>query len=435
MPKYDVEQLKKYAGLDAEPIKNYHSGEGYKFICIDRITGDRIEWNELKKGARSATQSFSKFSVPMTETEFTIFQSLLDHNEFKDETATKIYKIISDPVSESLKKVDGKWAIVSKTTGRPLRYYKGEGKPSEEWVKKQERSIQYFKNLNEAISIKNKDVEVNTWFERDRANVRVDVDGNTVADWWDDDVHELVQDGFLNPKDYEGSAIEYLKHLGVLSESKLEGPFKKKTKQGYELEVYYDPEEGKYYNKKTDTYYDTDEAREIGLIEANEKIEDVFSSEKEKKTPFEASKEQDLNTKISVPNNIFSQIDKRIAEIQKSMDEFDKTKYSEPFSYKENAKDALEKMKEFLKQGNLHGYKEAIMYYGSLGSHISNLFPARLVNFIHTGMEKYKEVSTNSYADGDANKMKEKDIPNQALYKPVDSELYPQVAKSKEKPD
>jgi hypothetical protein len=44
-----------------------------------------------------------------------------------------------------LKLVNGRWALVSKKTLRPLAYYKGEGKPSDEWVKKQEQRIQYFK--------------------------------------------------------------------------------------------------------------------------------------------------------------------------------------------------------------------------------------------------------------------------------------------------
>jgi len=48
-----------------------------------------------------------------------------------------------------LKMVNGKWAIVSKTKGKPLAYYDGEGKPDEEWIKKQEKRIQYFKNKKE----------------------------------------------------------------------------------------------------------------------------------------------------------------------------------------------------------------------------------------------------------------------------------------------
>ncbi len=53
------------------------------------------------------------------------------------------------PLNEVLKQVDGKWALVSTKTGKPLRYYKGEGKPSAEWVAKQEQQIEYFKHKGE----------------------------------------------------------------------------------------------------------------------------------------------------------------------------------------------------------------------------------------------------------------------------------------------
>lgn len=49
-----------------------------------------------------------------------------------------------------LKQKDGKWALMSKKTQRPLAYYKGEGKPSDEWVKKQEARVQHFKHIGEA---------------------------------------------------------------------------------------------------------------------------------------------------------------------------------------------------------------------------------------------------------------------------------------------
>ncbi len=62
----------------------------------------------------------------------------------QDEWEEDMYGVES--IDEVLKQVDGKWALVSKKTGRPLAYYKGEGKPSNEWVADQERRIQYFKN-------------------------------------------------------------------------------------------------------------------------------------------------------------------------------------------------------------------------------------------------------------------------------------------------
>ena len=49
-------------------------------------------------------------------------------------------------LDEVLQKVDGKWALISKKSGKPLRYYKGSGKPSKDWVDKQERSVQYWKH-------------------------------------------------------------------------------------------------------------------------------------------------------------------------------------------------------------------------------------------------------------------------------------------------
>ena len=52
-----------------------------------------------------------------------------------------------ESIDEVLKQVDGKWALVSKKTGKALAYYKGEGKPSDEWVASQERRIQYFKSM------------------------------------------------------------------------------------------------------------------------------------------------------------------------------------------------------------------------------------------------------------------------------------------------
>lgn len=48
---------------------------------------------------------------------------------------------------------------------------------------------------------------VDTWFERDRSNVRL-VDDETDKDivcLWDDEVHEAIEDGFLDPCDWMGS--------------------------------------------------------------------------------------------------------------------------------------------------------------------------------------------------------------------------------------
>lgn len=64
---------------------------------------------------------------------------------------------------------------------------------------------------------------INTWFERDRAHVALwmrDDDGGQgqelLVEWWDQAVGEAVEDGFLNPRDWHGSAYEYAKERGML---------------------------------------------------------------------------------------------------------------------------------------------------------------------------------------------------------------------------
>jgi len=48
-------------------------------------------------------------------------------------------------ISETLKKVKGRWALVSKSNPKKvLQYYRGSGHPSKEWVKKVERRIKFF---------------------------------------------------------------------------------------------------------------------------------------------------------------------------------------------------------------------------------------------------------------------------------------------------
>lgn len=59
---------------------------------------------------------------------------------------------------------------------------------------------------------------VDTWFERDRAMVRLtDARDTEIACWWDEDVAELVEDGFLDPRDWLASAVAYAEHLGLIA--------------------------------------------------------------------------------------------------------------------------------------------------------------------------------------------------------------------------
>ena len=60
-----------------------------------------------------------------------------------------------------------------------------------------------------------------TWFERDRAHVQL-VDAATeqrsIMEWWDDDVTQALEDGFLDRRDLLGSALEYAESVGLIPE-------------------------------------------------------------------------------------------------------------------------------------------------------------------------------------------------------------------------
>jgi hypothetical protein len=60
--------------------------------------------------------------------------------------------------------------------------------------------------------------ELEKWFERDRAHIELSdaQTGRTILSVWDEDVAELVEDGFLNPRDWHGSLYKYAAYLGVL---------------------------------------------------------------------------------------------------------------------------------------------------------------------------------------------------------------------------
>ena len=55
-------------------------------------------------------------------------------------------KTFKQYISEVVKKIDGRWALVSKKSGIVLKYC--DTKPSQAQIDKEERRIQYFKNKN-----------------------------------------------------------------------------------------------------------------------------------------------------------------------------------------------------------------------------------------------------------------------------------------------
>ncbi len=61
--------------------------------------------------------------------------------------------------------------------------------------------------------------EIHTWFERDRAHVelRNKHTQETIFDVWDEDVHEVVENGFLNPRNWHTSVYNHAEYLGLLN--------------------------------------------------------------------------------------------------------------------------------------------------------------------------------------------------------------------------
>lgn len=64
-----------------------------------------------------------------------------------------------------------------------------------------------------------------TWFERDRAHIRLETPrGRVVFELWDDDVHEAIDSGYLarpalpraGDKDWQPHAVRYAKELDLI---------------------------------------------------------------------------------------------------------------------------------------------------------------------------------------------------------------------------
>jgi hypothetical protein len=62
------------------------------------------------------------------------------------------------------------------------------------------------------------DTGLSVWEERDRAHVRLYElrSDRTLAEWWDDEVWQAVDDGFLERRNLHRSAYEYARHVGAI---------------------------------------------------------------------------------------------------------------------------------------------------------------------------------------------------------------------------
>lgn len=85
--------------------------------------------------------------------------------------------------------------------------------------------------------------------------------------------------------------------------------------------------------------------------------------------------------KITVPKSVKAGIEKRIKELNDSMEKFGGGGPAE------TTIEQLERFKELLSTGTIADYKAAQLLYGTLWTAISDLLPTTLVNFLHTGKD------------------------------------------------
>lgn len=122
------------------------------------------------------------------------------------------------------------------------------------------------------------------------------------------------------------------------------------------------------------------------------------------------------SVKVKIPRNITTDINKRISEIEKSIKAYDEKGYNDGAganSNKNKAIEALENIKTNLSSRDYEGFKEAQLFYLTLMSPITDLFPASVVNFLANG-EDVNVVGSNSFDEVKPHKteIKESNINN-----------------------
>ena len=137
MPKFDVEEA------SLATMRDYFAGDENAKDST-KIAQMRDYYNKHKEDGSINTKEFNSIASYLKWLEKNKLHPIT--NKVKED-ANHVEEISEDlQLVEYLRKIHKRWAIVSKKEGKPLVYFKGEGKPSKEWVKKQERRIEYFKH-------------------------------------------------------------------------------------------------------------------------------------------------------------------------------------------------------------------------------------------------------------------------------------------------
>lgn len=91
--------------------------------------------------------------------------------------------------------------------------------------------------------------------------------------------------------------------------------------------------------------------------------------------------DKERKEKVTIPADVKSSIAKRISELKTSIEMYDKKGYND-HSQKEKAIDCLEQILDNLSTNDLEGLKKAQIFFETLMSPITDLFPSKLVNWL-----------------------------------------------------
>ena len=102
----------------------------------------------------------------------------------------------------------------------------------------------------------------------------------------------------------------------------------------------------------------------------------IIAEESEPKGPELDNEKENAGKTSKVPSDVSSALNKRVSELKQSL-----SRYGDKGA-KQNAVDALEKIADLLKLED--GLADAALFYGTLMSPITDLFPPTVVKFLHT---------------------------------------------------
>ena len=141
----------KLKGIDVVSVKEQGVDEASLATMRDYFAGDENARDPMKITQQRLHFAKDKNAKPTIDKRFRSkaeYELWLKQNKLKQISDSEEYNIEEEAANllEYLRKIHKRWAIVSKKEGRPLVYFKGDGRPSKEWVEKQERRINYFKH-------------------------------------------------------------------------------------------------------------------------------------------------------------------------------------------------------------------------------------------------------------------------------------------------